>query len=49
MATSPTQQLAIIDTDIHEVADVADLVPYLDPRFRHYITEAGWTPDRILP
>jgi len=49
MASTPTQQLAIIDTDIHERAAESDLVPYLDPRFRHYITEAGWTPDRILP
>jgi uncharacterized protein len=49
MATTPTQKLSIIDTDIHERADVHDLVPYLDPKFRHYITESGWQPDRILP
>jgi uncharacterized protein len=44
-----TTALSIIDTDIHERAELDALVPYLDKRFRHYITEAGWVPDRVLP
>jgi predicted TIM-barrel fold metal-dependent hydrolase len=47
--TTAVGSFPIIDTDIHERADVNDLVPYLDPRFQHYITEAGWVPDRSLP
>ncbi len=44
-----TTKPAIIDVDIHERADLNDIVPYLDPKFRHYITECGWVPDRSLP
>jgi predicted TIM-barrel fold metal-dependent hydrolase len=44
-----TSALSIIDTDIHERAELDALVPYLDKRFRHYITESGWVPDRVLP
>jgi uncharacterized protein len=39
----------IIDVDIHERADTHDLLPHLDPKFRHYIEQAGWVPDRALP
>jgi hypothetical protein len=34
----------IIDVDIHERADTHDLLPHLDPKFRHYIEQAGWLP-----
>lgn len=39
----------IIDVDIHERADTKDLLPHLDSKFRHYIEQAGWVPDRALP
>ena len=41
MAPEVAESLGIIDTDIHERADVHDLLPYLAPQFRHYIAEAG--------
>jgi predicted TIM-barrel fold metal-dependent hydrolase len=44
-----TDRPNIIDVDIHERADTHDLLPHLDPKFRHYIEQAGWVPDRALP
>lgn len=41
--------LAVVDTDVHERAELAALVPYLDEKWRWYITQANWVPDRWLP
>lgn len=49
MAPEAAESLGIIDTDIHERADVHDLLPYLAPQFRHYIAESGWEPQVHLP
>jgi predicted TIM-barrel fold metal-dependent hydrolase len=38
-----------IDVDVHERADLRDLLPHLDPVWHKYITHYGWTPDRFLP
>lgn len=43
------QDLHIIDTDVHERADLRALLPYLEPMWRKYITDFGWQPDRVLP
>ena len=41
--------MSIIDTDIHERADLTQLLPYLDRVWHKYITDYGWIPDRFLP
>jgi uncharacterized protein len=41
--------MTIIDTDIHERAELHELLPYLDPVWHKYITDYGWIPDRFLP
>src|SRR5918996_6032937 len=46
---APERKLHIIDTDVHERADLPALVPYLQPMWRKYITDFGWIPDRVLP
>ncbi|HZD67175.1 MAG TPA: amidohydrolase family protein [Acidimicrobiales bacterium] len=46
---SDASALAVVDTDVHERADLTALVPYLDPEWRWYITKAEWIPDRWLP
>jgi predicted TIM-barrel fold metal-dependent hydrolase len=38
-----------IDVDVHERAELADLLPYLDPLWHRYITDYGWEPERLLP
>jgi predicted TIM-barrel fold metal-dependent hydrolase len=38
-----------IDTDVHERAELPELLPYLDPVWHRYITDYGWVPDRALP
>ena len=45
----PERKFHIIDTDVHERADLEALLPYLDPMWHKYITDFGWTPDRVLP
>ncbi|MBO0872201.1 MAG: amidohydrolase, partial [Pseudonocardia sp.] len=44
-----SKKLTIIDTDVHERADLHALVPYLAPIWQKYITDFGWQPDRVLP
>lgn len=44
-----TRHFNIIDTDVHERAELQALVPYLEPMWRKYITDFGWQPDRVLP
>jgi hypothetical protein len=39
----------IVDVDVHERAALEELVPYLAPQWRRYITEFGWQPERLLP
>jgi len=39
----------IIDTDVHERAELPALVPYLEPMWQKYITDFGWVPERNLP
>jgi predicted TIM-barrel fold metal-dependent hydrolase len=39
----------IVDVDVHERAALEELVPYLQPQWRRYITEYGWQPERLLP
>ena len=39
----------IVDVDVHERAALDELVPYLAPQWRRYITEFGWQPERLLP
>ncbi len=50
-ATTPESRLtySLIDTDIHERANLEALVPYLEPQWRRYIVESGWQPERYLP
>jgi hypothetical protein len=43
------KKLHIIDTDVHERADLPALLPYLDSKWHKYITDFGWVPDRVLP
>lgn len=49
VAQAKSQELSIIDTDVHERADLRALLPYLEPQWRKYITDFGWQPDRVLP
>jgi len=39
----------IVDTDIHERAELHALLPYLESKWHYYITDAGWAPERLLP
>src|SRR4051794_41757073 len=39
----------IIDTDIHEVATIEDLLPYLPSVWHKYVTDYGWKPEERLP
>src|SRR6201994_3161429 len=43
------QRTEIVDVDVHERAALEELVPYLEPQWRRYITEFGWQPERLLP
>jgi predicted TIM-barrel fold metal-dependent hydrolase len=45
----PEKKFHIIDTDVHERADLPALLPYLDPMWHKYITDFNWMPERILP
>jgi uncharacterized protein len=38
-----------VDVDVHERAELTELLPYLDPVWHRYITDYGWIPDRWLP
>lgn len=49
VSSGTSNKLTIIDTDVHERADLHALVPYLAPIWRKYITDFGWQPDRVLP
>jgi uncharacterized protein len=48
-SASDGERVNIIDTDVHERADLRALLPYLDPIWRKYITDFEWQPDRVLP
>jgi predicted TIM-barrel fold metal-dependent hydrolase len=39
----------LIDVDVHERADLGELLRYLDPIWHRYITDYGWAPERLLP
>jgi predicted TIM-barrel fold metal-dependent hydrolase len=39
----------LIDTDVHERADLYALLPHLPAIWHKYITDYGWIPDRSLP
>ncbi|WP_010531828.1 amidohydrolase family protein [Lentibacillus jeotgali] len=43
------KQRRIIDTDIHERATYAELVPYLDNPWRRYITDNHWMQEKHMP
>ncbi|MGH9022047.1 MAG: amidohydrolase family protein [Acidimicrobiia bacterium] len=45
----PERKLHIIDTDVHERAELPALLPYLEPMWHKYITDFGWVPERLLP
>lgn len=45
----PERKFHIIDTDVHERAELPALLPYLEPMWQKYITDFGWIPDRVLP
>jgi uncharacterized protein len=47
--SAPRRGPRFIDTDVHERADLAALVPYMAPIWQKYITQYGWVPDRFLP
>jgi predicted TIM-barrel fold metal-dependent hydrolase len=48
--TGGDASLRIVDCDIHErPRAMRDLVPYLEPQFRRYITEAGYVPEFPRP
>ncbi|MQA16354.1 MAG: amidohydrolase family protein [Pseudonocardiaceae bacterium] len=49
VSQAKTQDVRIIDTDVHERAELYSLLPYLEPKWRKYITDFGWQPDRVLP
>ena len=38
-----------IDTDVHERAEVSALLPYLQPLWRKYLTDAQCLPPRFPP
>ncbi|HEX6666623.1 MAG TPA: amidohydrolase family protein [Solirubrobacterales bacterium] len=38
-----------IDADVHERAELEDLLPHLDPIWHRYITDYDWQPERLLP
>jgi predicted TIM-barrel fold metal-dependent hydrolase len=40
---------SLIDVDVHERADLGELLPHLDPVWHRYIADYGWVPDRSLP
>lgn len=46
---TPERKLHIIDTDVHERAELPALLPYLEPMWRKYITDFCWVPERNLP
>ena len=48
-ALAPRSGPAFIDTDVHERAELTDLLGYLAPVWQKYITDYRWTPDRYLP
>ena len=39
----------IVDVDVHERVGLDELVPFLAPQWRRYVTEFGWQPERLLP
>lgn len=41
--------MSLVDTDVHERAELGELLPYLPSVWHKYITDYGWTPDRFLP
>lgn len=47
--TPGRQRTEIVDVDVHERAALEELVPYLEPQWRRYITEFEWQPERLLP
>jgi predicted TIM-barrel fold metal-dependent hydrolase len=47
--TPGRERTEIVDIDVHERAALHDLVPYLEPRWRRYIIDLGWQPERLLP
>ncbi|GEL20084.1 amidohydrolase [Pseudonocardia asaccharolytica DSM 44247 = NBRC 16224] len=49
VAQAQSTALNIIDTDVHERAEMHALLPYLAPEWRKYITDFGWQPERLLP
>jgi hypothetical protein len=38
--------LPLVDTDVHERAELSELLPYLPSVWHEYMTDCGWTPDR---
>jgi predicted TIM-barrel fold metal-dependent hydrolase len=48
-STPDARRTEIVDVDVHERAALEELVPYLEPQWRRYITEYGWQPERLLP
>ena len=49
VAQAQSTPMNIIDTDVHERAELQSLLPYLEPQWRKYITDFGWEPERLLP
>lgn len=49
VSQAKSQKLNLIDTDVHERAELKELLPYLEPMWRKYITDFGWQPERYLP
>ncbi|SFD89567.1 Predicted metal-dependent hydrolase, TIM-barrel fold [Lentibacillus persicus] len=43
------KQRRIIDTDVHERATYADLVPYLENPWKRYITDNHWMQEKHMP
>ncbi len=40
-STPGASRTQIVDVDVHERAALEELVPYLEPQWRRYITEYG--------
>src|ERR1700750_1431852 len=49
MQTSGDRGPRFIDTDVHERAQLEELLPYLPSIWHKYITDYGWMPERLLP
>ena len=48
-STTAAPQTRFIDVDVHERAELEELLPHLPSIWHKYVTDYGWTPERQLP